>query len=101
MGNSKQDNWVRFQKYYSVFPKLGLSLDLSRVDFADDFFASLAPRLEKAFAEMNALEKGAIANPDENRMVGHYWLRNPDLSPTPEIAAEIRKTIADIKAFAA
>jgi glucose-6-phosphate isomerase len=34
-------------------------------------------------------------------MVGHYWLRNPDLAPTPEIAAEIRKTVADVKAFAA
>src|SRR6476620_6696314 len=49
---------------------------------------------------MDALERGAIANPDENRMVGHYWLRAPDLAPTPEIAAEIRKTIADVKAFA-
>ena len=36
---------------------------------------------------MDALEKGAIANPDENRMVGHYWLRDPELAPTPEIAA--------------
>jgi glucose-6-phosphate isomerase len=34
-------------------------------------------------------------------MVGHYWLRAPELAPKPEIAAEIKKTIADIKAFAA
>src|SRR4051794_35953806 len=34
-------------------------------------------------------------------MVGHYWLRNPDLAPTPVIAAEIRQTVADIEAFAA
>src|SRR5206468_11900265 len=54
-----------------------------------------------AFREMDALEKGEIANPDENRMVGHYWLRAPDLAPTREIAAEIRKTIADVKSFAA
>ena len=33
---------------------------------------------------MDALEKGAIANPDEDRMVGHYWLRAaPHMAPTP------------------
>ena len=41
------------------------------------FFAAMEPRIQKAFADMDALEKGAIANPDEKRMVGHYWLRNP------------------------
>ena len=43
---------------------------------------------------------GAIANPDENRMVGHYWLRAPELAPTPEITAEIRQTQAAIRQFA-
>ena len=43
---------------------------------------------------------GAIANPDEKRMVGHYWLRAPDLAPSPSIAAEIRSTIEEIKRFA-
>jgi glucose-6-phosphate isomerase len=57
--------------------------------------------MQQAFAAMDALEKGAIANPDEKRMVGHYWLRNPDLAPTPEIRDEIKRTIADIKAFSA
>ena len=42
---------------------------------------------------MEELEKGALANPDENRMVGHYWLRAPELAPTPEIAEEIRSTL--------
>jgi glucose-6-phosphate isomerase len=59
------------------------------------------PALASAFAAMEELEKGETANPDENRMVGHYWLRNPELAPTPEIANEIRRTIADIRAFAA
>ena len=39
----------------------------------------MEPRMQKAFADMAALEAGAIANPDEKRMVGHYWLRNPAL----------------------
>ena len=47
--------------------------------------------MQQAFEAMDALERGAIANPDENRMVGHYWLRAPDLAPSAEIAAEIRK----------
>ena len=67
----------------------------------DAFFAAMEPRMQKAFADMAALEKGAIANPDENRMVGHYWLRNPALAPTPEIRKEIEETIAKIKDFAA
>jgi len=39
------------------------------------------PALDEAVSAMEALESGAIANPDENRQVGHYWLRNPDLAP--------------------
>ena len=33
----------------------------------------------QAFIDMADLERGAIANPDENRMVGHYWLPAPAL----------------------
>src|SRR5207248_8281592 len=57
--------------------------------------------MQKAFAAMNALEKGAIANPDENRMVGHYWLRDPALAPALSIRQEIEATVAKIKSFAA
>lgn len=92
--------WQRYQRYLSRIPALGLTLDVSRMRFDDGFLERMAPALSAAFAAMGALEKGTIANPDENRMVGHYWLRNPDLAPTREIAAEIRKTIADVKAFA-
>ena len=67
----------------------------------DAFFATMEPRMQKAFADMAKLEAGAIANPDENRMVGHYWLRNSALAPTPEIRNEIDETAARIKDFAA
>jgi glucose-6-phosphate isomerase len=80
---------------------LGLSLDVSRMAFPDGFLDGMSLALANAFLGMEALERGEIANPDENRMVGHYWLRKAELAPTPEIAAEIRKTIAYIKAFAA
>ena len=37
--------------------------------FEDGFFDTLKPAIEKAYTAMDALEKGAIANPDEDRMV--------------------------------
>ena len=92
--------WQRYQRHLCRIPALDLALDVSRMRFEDDFIERMSPTLNGAFDAMDALEKGAIANPDENRMVGHYWLRNPDLAPSAEIAAEIRGTIADIKSFA-
>ena len=47
-------------------------------DSSDDEAVSFSPDL--SFEQMQELEKGAIANPDENQMVGHYWLRNPTMS---------------------
>src|SRR4051812_34711844 len=81
---TKEQLWERFKKYYFEFPAINLAIDLSRVNFPENFFSEMEPRVQKAFAEMAELEKGAIANPDENRMVGHYWLRNPALAPTTE-----------------
>src|SRR5262245_50067537 len=93
--------WQRYQRHLCQVPALQLSLDISRMRFGDDFLARMSEPMEKAFAAMDALEHGAIANPDEKRMVGHYWLRAPDLAPTPAIAAEIRETVANVKRFAA
>src|SRR6478735_6018585 len=96
-----QELWNRYKKHLCRVPAVGLSLDISRISFDDGFFGRMTPAIEGAYAAMDALEKGAIANPDEDRMVGHYWLRAPDLAPTREIAAEIRNTVAAIKTFAA
>jgi len=82
-------------------PAVGLTLDVSRVRFDETFLERMAPALRHAFEAMKALEHGAIANPDEGRMVGHYWLRAPDLATNPEIAAEIRNTVNQVKSFAA
>lgn len=76
--------WQRYQNWLYFHEGLGLYLDVSRMRFDDAFVEALQPKFDKAFADMAALEAGAIANPDEDRMVGHYWLRNPDLAPTPE-----------------
>jgi glucose-6-phosphate isomerase len=98
---SKADLWKRFQQYYTEYPPLGLALDLSRMHFADDFLPSMEGRMQKAFQAMAALEAGAIANPDENRMVGHYWLRAPELAPTAEIRQAIEEMQEGVRAFAA
>src|SRR4030095_2667010 len=98
---SSSSLWQRFQQYYLYYPDLGFSLDISRMKFPDDFFEKMQPKIDKAFAAMRALETGAIANPTEKRMVGHYWLRNPTLAPTPEIRAEIEETFKHINTFAA
>lgn len=92
--------WQRYQDWLYFHEGLGLYLDISRMRFDDAFVESLQPKFDKAFADMAELEKGAIANPDENRMVGHYWLRNPDLAPTPELTQEIVQTLEQIEAFA-
>jgi len=91
--------WERFKSLYYTNARLGLSLDISRMPFPDDFLQSMQPKLQQAFADMAALEGGAIANPDEKRMVGHYWLRNADLAPTPELRNAITSTLEAIKVF--
>jgi glucose-6-phosphate isomerase len=93
--------WARYKKNLTEYPELGLALDLSRMNFPDDYFAEMAPRMALAFQAMEALERGAIANPDEGRRVGHYWLRTPSLAPCPELGAEITCNVEAIKEFAA
>src|SRR5688500_13956957 len=93
--------WQLYQGYLCCVPSLGLTLDVSRMRFQDGFLGRMSSALSSAFAGMEALEKGAIANPDEGRMVGHYWLRAPDLAPSRGIAAEIRRTVEEVKTFAA
>ena len=43
--------------------------------------------------------KRQISNIDENRQVGHYWLRNPSISPSSKIGEEIRADINAISEF--
>ncbi len=92
--------WARFQKTFLRYEDLGVSVDISRMSFPEDFFPTMQPKIDAAFASMKELEAGAIANPDEGRMVGHYWLRDSSLAPTPELARDIDDTKDDILAFA-
>ena len=100
MNDTQSQSWQRFQKYYTEFPAAGLAVDLSRMDIPDDFTSRMDAQLEAAFAAMAELERGKIANPDEKRMVGHYWLRNPALAPNAEFRKEIEEAITKVKVFA-
>ena len=92
--------WNRFKHYYFADADLGFALDISRMPFGDEFFADFEPKLQDAYAQMDELEGGAIANPDENRMVGHYWLRAPQLAPD-DLGAQVTAVLDKIKSFAA
>lgn len=82
------------------YPELGFSLDVSRMDIPQEFYGQMSDRAQLAFDEMVALEQGAIANADEGRMVGHYWLRRPELAPTPELQQAITEPLAQLRQFA-
>ena len=93
--------WQRYQDTLCVCPTLGISLDVSRVPFTPGFMEKMQPPTQRAIDAMAGLEAGEMANPDEDRMVGHYWLRNPSLAPTDEIGKAIKKALRDIKKFTA
>ncbi|MFT3781712.1 MAG: glucose-6-phosphate isomerase [Nibricoccus sp.] len=92
-------SWSRFKKYFYQNRELGFALDFSRIPFPDDFFSAMEVRMQQAFTAMAELERGAIANPDEKRMVGHYWLRSPSLAPSPELRTEISDALTRIEDF--
>ncbi len=91
--------WNRYRKHLCSCPGIGLTLDISRMKFADSFFAEMEPALQDAVSEMKELEGGVIANRDEGRAVGHYWLRNPPLSPSRDIQGEIEAAVEKILSF--
>lgn len=92
--------WNTFKNSYCEAPGAGIRLDYSRMNFPAGYLAAMEPAIQKAYAFMKEVEAGAIANPDEKRQVGHYWLRNPDLAPA-EHAQQIKATLARIHRFAA
>lgn len=93
--------WQRYQDWLFYDEDLGFYLDISRMQFDDAFVEQMKPKYDKAFQDMEALVGGAIANPDENRMVGHYWLRNCDLAPSEALKQEIVETLEQVETFAA
>lgn len=91
--------WDRYKKYLFYNEALGLAVDISRVPFPHDYLSAMTASINQVYEKMAELEQGAIANPDEGRMVGHYWLRDPRLAPEPAITQEILDSWQGIKDF--
>lgn len=92
--------WQRYCDWLYYHPELEIFVDISRIRFTPAQVEALRPLFARAFAEMQALEAGAIANPDEGRQVGHYWLRAPELAPTAEIRQAIQDCVEQVESFA-
>ncbi len=95
------EHWRRYQQFVCDVPSIGLRLDVSRMCFDDAYFQRMSATMSQALDAMERIEQGAKANLDEDRMVGHYWLRAPRLAPDPAIRMEIEHTVDAIKKFAA
>ena len=93
-------SWEHFSKHYLDLPELDFALDVSRIDFSSNYLTEMETAIQSALESMEALEGGAIANPDEERMVGHYWLRNANLAPDPELSQAIEACLEDIHSIA-
>ncbi|MFZ9950680.1 MAG: glucose-6-phosphate isomerase [Vulcanococcus sp.] len=98
-GLDPQAQWQRFCSLLWHNPAMGFWLDVSRMGLDGAQLEALRPRFDAAFTAMAALEGGAVANPDEERQVGHYWLRTPELAPDAGAAAHIRAEVDRIEAF--
>lgn len=93
-------SWLTYNQQLVRYPHLGFSLDTSLMEIPADFYQAMQPLVAKAMSDIAALEAGAIANPDEGRMVGHYWLRNAAMAPTPALREAITAPLAALKSFA-
>jgi len=69
--------------------------------FDDGFLEAMKAPMAEAFEAMEELEQGDLANPDEERQVGHYWLRAPERAPDLEIGAAVREMQEAVRDFAA
>ena len=93
-------SWEAFKERFMYDPASGFALDTSRLSYSPDFITSMQPAIKAALEEMVDLERGSLANPDEGRMVGHYWLRDSSIAPSEEIRRSIEEALLSIRAFA-
>ncbi len=96
---NKNLQWQRFCDLQWYSEKLGFWLDVSRMHLNSNQLISLEKRFTKAFEAIQQLEKGEFSNIDENRQVGHYWLRNNQLAPSVTIKESIADEIDEIECF--
>ena len=97
--NRDLNSWYKFCNYLWFDKKLNIWLDISKINFTSKNIKNLEDKFIDVFSSIKELENGAISNIDENRQVGHYWLRNPSISPSSKIGEEIKAGINAIYEF--
>jgi len=95
------NEWQKLENNLYYDPAARLMLEYGGMAMDEAFLAAMEPAMGDALAAMDELEKGAVANPDEGRMVGHYWLRAPELAPTEALREEIVTARRAAETFAA
>ena len=95
------DKWKRYCDFLFCDDSLGFWLDISRMNVEKNDFEDFKEEFSKAFSSLTSLENGSIANIDEGRQVGHYWLRNHKIAPSQEISDSIFNEIQRISKFGA
>ena len=92
--------WDEYRRLLVRIDAVGLALDVSRMDLDGKWLDKMAPLVTRAYDEMDLVERGEKVNSDEDRMVGHYWLRDPARAPSPELSEEIETTVTHVQRFA-
>ncbi|MBL8727784.1 MAG: glucose-6-phosphate isomerase [Planctomycetes bacterium] len=95
------DRFAHYLRFRSVLEDPFVELDLGLAGLAEADVEALQAPLQGALAAMRRIEEGSLANADEQRMVGHFWLRAPGLAPATDLEQEIVRTLAGIEQFAA
>ena len=97
--NNDFDTWKKYCNYLWFDKKINIWLDISKINFTSNQISSLEKKFINVFSSIKKLEAGAISNIDEERQVGHYWLRNPSVAPNNLIKDLILNDIKDISEF--
>ncbi|MBK16941.1 MAG: glucose-6-phosphate isomerase [Prochlorococcus sp. SP3034] len=100
--NSNHDNlndWEKFSNYLWFDKDINIWLDISKVIFNDRDINEIKREFKNVFKATKDLEEGAISNIDENRQVGHYWLRNSNISPDIETKNTVNNDIKNVEEF--
>lgn len=95
-----QQRLTEFERWRCTLDDPAVEVDFGLSGLDDARLRESEAGLRAALAAMARLEAGAIANPDEQRMVGHYWLRAPARAPQAELGEAIASTLRRIEELA-
>jgi glucose-6-phosphate isomerase len=76
-------------------PALPWILDATQARVSEDALDALP--WDRVFDEMDAIEAGSIANADEDRQVGHFWLREQMMAPTMGQARDLGEGLEAVR----